>query len=72
MSLLWKNIISLAPLFFPNVRFEVGNGKSVKFWTDLWWGDMCLSSTFPRPFRFVVHKDALVSDVLSSSSSGLS
>lgn len=33
---------------------------------------MCLSSLFPRLFRLALHKDVLVSNVLSSFSSGLS
>lgn len=31
-SLIWKNIISLFPLFYPHVRFSIGSGLSIRFW----------------------------------------
>lgn len=62
MSLTWKNIISLLPLFLPFVRFSVGRGDSIRFWKYLWWGDQCLSFSFPRLFRLAIHKHAKVSE----------
>lgn len=73
MSLVWKkkNIIKIFPLFSPHTRFFIGNGRSIKFLKDLWWGNHPLSNVFPRVFRIFVYKDAFVADVLSPSSNGL-
>lgn len=64
MSLLWRGIIRLIPLFLPFIRFVVGNGKSLKFCKDHWWGDQCLSSSHPKLFRISNQKGALISDIV--------
>lgn len=70
MSLLWKHVISLFPLFLPHVRFIIADGKKLSFWIDHWWGDSVLSSSFPRLFCLSNQKDAFIADILSSSVSG--
>lgn len=35
MSLIWKNVIKIFPLFSPNTRFVIGGGLSIRFWKDL-------------------------------------
>lgn len=64
MSLLWRDIIRLIPLFFPFIHFIVGNGKSLKFWKDHWCRDQYLSSSHPRLFRISNQKEALISDII--------
>lgn len=67
MSLIWKNVIKIFPLFSPNTRFMIGNGRLIKFWKDLWWDDHPLSYVFPCLFHISMYKDTLVADVLSPS-----
>lgn len=70
-SLMWKHISQIGP-FFPLTRFVIGDGKIIKFWTDLWWGDATLCLTYPRLFRITFHKDAVVADILFFNEFGLS
>lgn len=51
MSLIWRQVIKIYPLFLSHIRLVVDNGKTIKFWTDLWWEDTCLSIAQPRLFR---------------------
>lgn len=69
-SMLYRSIIRLSPVFLPFIRFVVGNGKSLKFWKDHWWGDQCLSSSFPRLFHLSNKKEATISEIFSPSFSG--
>lgn len=71
-SQLWKNVIDLFPSFVLHVRFSVGNGTSIRFWRDLWWGEQSLSLSFRSLFCLLIYKEAKVSDVISSSPSSLS
>ena len=32
----WKSILTLRPIAIPNIKFLVGNGHQIKFWTDPW------------------------------------
>lgn len=65
MSLLWRNIIVLYPKVGPYLRFIVGNGRNIRFWTNVWWKDQHLASSFPNLFRMAYHKGATVSNVFS-------
>lgn len=67
MSLLWRQIIPLYPLLLPYVWLVVGNGKLIKFWDDIWWGDQCLSLVQLRNFRLSNQKDVFVVHVFSPS-----
>ncbi|KAJ4809797.1 Ribonuclease H-like superfamily protein [Rhynchospora pubera] len=49
-SFFWKEINSLIPIIKVGFRKIVGNGKNIKFWTDLWSGSRCLAETFPIAF----------------------
>jgi hypothetical protein len=40
--------------------FEVGDGSKVKFWCDLWCGDMALKEVFPVLFGIACTKDASI------------
>ena len=57
---LWKNIMSGWGKFSSHTRFEVGNGSKVRFWYDLWCGDMALEEAFPGLFGITCAKDAFV------------
>ncbi|RVW48074.1 Cell division protein FtsZ-like 2-2, chloroplastic [Vitis vinifera] len=44
-------------------RFEVDNGRRVKFWHDVWCDDMPLKDSFPSLFTFAIAKEAWVDEV---------
>ena len=47
-------------------RFVVGNGKRIRLWEDLRWGDQSLGSQYPRLFRLVLDKNIPISSILGS------
>ena len=49
-------------LLLNNVSFSVGDGKRVRFWKDIWCGNMPLCEAFPSLFDLVGSKDAWVAD----------
>lgn len=51
--------------FWEELRREVGDGLSTKFWTDPWIRKgVCLSEKFPRLFRLESNKNCLVRERL--------
>lgn len=56
--------------FFPHVVFEVGEGNHIRFWHDSWSVCLPLNDLFPDLFECLVDKEALIYDVLVSSSHG--
>ena len=60
---LWKSIRKVWGTFKAKTRFEVGNGRRIKFWHDVWCDDMLLKDTFPSLFTFAIAKEAWVDDV---------
>ncbi|RVW17208.1 putative ribonuclease H protein [Vitis vinifera] len=63
----WKEILKEANWCWDNIRFKVGKGTRVNFWTDHWCGDEALSRIFPQLFALAVHKNATISEVWDSS-----
>jgi hypothetical protein len=61
----WKGILKVKQDFFSIGVFKVGDGSSVRFWEDVWLGDMPLAAQFPFLFNIVRHKNVLVSTVLA-------
>ena len=49
--------------FKAKTRFEVDNGRRVKFWHDVWCDDMPLKDSFPSLFTFAIAKEAWVDEV---------
>ncbi|KAK8993149.1 hypothetical protein V6N11_033253 [Hibiscus sabdariffa] len=45
-----------------NLTIQVGDGKSVFFWTDLWIGDFALKDKFPRIFALSRNKSGFLVD----------
>ena len=43
----WKEIMKEAKWCWDSIKFKVGKGTRVKFWTDQWCGNAALSQTFP-------------------------
>jgi hypothetical protein len=57
---LWKNIREGWGTICRHIRFQVGDGSKVRFWHDLWCGDMTLKDAFPILFGIACAKDAPV------------
>ena len=43
----WKEIRKEGILMFNNVSFTVGDGRRVKFWKDIWCGNIPICEAFP-------------------------
>ena len=43
----WKFISSLYAEYEHMVSFKLGNGRRIRFWEDVWWGEEAFSSRFP-------------------------
>ncbi|RVW90817.1 hypothetical protein CK203_028606 [Vitis vinifera] len=63
----WKEIMKEANWCWDSIKFKVGKGTRVKFWTNQWCGNTTLSQTFPQLFVVAVHKNATVNEVWDSS-----
>ena len=48
-------------------RFGLGNGNSIRFWTDHWQGTGSFQQRFPNLFHIASAPDALVSQVFNGS-----
>ena len=51
--------------FFSRGKFKVGDGTTVRFWEDVWLGDMTLAQQYPSLYNIVQHKNVLVSTVFA-------
>jgi hypothetical protein len=50
--------------WFSNAALKIlGNGRTIKFWQDVWVGDQSLVSRFPRLYGISTQKDGLVSEM---------
>lgn len=70
-SLIWKHIVQVGPLFYPHTYFSIDNERNIRFWKDLWWGDITLERAYPHLFRIASNKNAMVTDILSFNVNGL-
>jgi hypothetical protein len=43
---LWKHISKGSRLFHCDIRFDTGIGSKIRFWEDVWCGDMSLKDAF--------------------------
>jgi hypothetical protein len=62
----WRNICSLdvGTRWFSNaVKKRVGNGRTIRFWRDVWVAGLSLQERFPRLFSISNQQDAMLSDV---------
>jgi hypothetical protein len=64
-SFWWKSTIGLHDEFKAIARCNIGDGKSVYFWQDLWCNG-CLDASFPCLFSFVKDKWMTVEKVLQA------
>ena len=60
---LWKDIRKGWEEFSIRTRIHIGNGRSTRFWWDIWVGDSKLKDTFPQLFRMATNNSAAVADL---------
>lgn len=53
-------------------KFEVGNGKDVRFWEDWWIGDKTLKHSFPRLYGLCFDKNKSIAEVFRKGLASLS
>ena len=58
----WDNKVEVRALMQNKVAFVVGNGRRVKFWKDIWWGNLALCNSFPSLYAFASSKEAWVEE----------
>jgi hypothetical protein len=58
--------VRVRDIFHTQVKFVVGNGESIRFWTDWWTGDNPLCLSFPSIFSYVSRPDISISDLARS------
>jgi hypothetical protein len=57
---LWKNISKGWSLFCSHTRLILGNRSRIRFWDDVWCGEMALKEAFLVFYAITCDKDALV------------
>ncbi|KAK1325394.1 hypothetical protein QJS10_CPA01g02200 [Acorus calamus] len=60
MSFLCRGWFALGAEFENTLRWKVGNGQAVSFWSDRWCNELPLSIVFPRLYRLAENKDLTV------------
>ncbi|XP_045810084.1 uncharacterized protein LOC123904464 [Trifolium pratense] len=68
-SLWWRDVVGVGgkdeDCWFPSqVSSRVGNGKTISFWKEKWFGATPLRDLFPSLFAKELHKDCVVSDII--------
>jgi hypothetical protein len=58
-------------LFCSYTRFELSDGSKIKFWDDVWCGELALKEAFPVLYGIACDKDACVAAHLDVSSGSL-
>ena len=62
----WKEIRKEGSLLLKNITFSMEEGRRVKFWKDIWYGNNSLREAFPSLFALADSKDAWVIDCWDS------
>ena len=60
---LWKDIRKGWHTLSQNVVFSLRDGRRLRFWKDIWCGEVALNNAFPYLLNMAAHKEALVADV---------
>ena len=64
----WKEVMKEAKWCWENIKFKVGKGTRIKFWSDQWCGNERLSHAFPQLYEMAVNKNATVNEMWDHSS----
>lgn len=65
-SQFWHDLVRVRDILRSQVKFVVGNGESIRFWTDRWCGDNPLCLSFPVIFSYVSSPEISISDLARS------
>ncbi|KAE8731452.1 hypothetical protein F3Y22_tig00002840pilonHSYRG01365 [Hibiscus syriacus] len=72
-SITWREIVNTLSsecttkwISGESFRWVVGDGKSLLFWEDVWFGESALRSRYPRIYRLVLRKYITVCDMISA------
>ena len=60
----WKYISSLYEEFQHLVGFRVGDGRRIRFWEDVWWGDEALSTRFGDLYRISLASNCSIVEMI--------
>ena len=60
---IWKEILKETSWCWDNMKFRMGRGTKVMFWTDHWCGNVALSHAFPQLYALAVCSNAMVNEV---------
>jgi hypothetical protein len=55
---LWKHIRRGWDRFSPHLKIVLGCGSCIRFWLDIWCGEVTLSRAFPLFFRIAQSREA--------------
>lgn len=61
----WKHIGRIYPKFIQHIRYNPSNRISIRFWEDVWWGDIPLCQKFGRMFSLSAKKGLPISSFYS-------
>ena len=50
--------------FFSRGKFQLGDGKTIRFWEDTWLGDQLLQAQYPSLYNITNRKNISVHDIL--------
>ena len=59
----WKEILKETSWCWDNMKFRVGRGTKVMFWTDHWCSNATLSHAFPQLYALAVCSNTSVNEV---------
>ncbi|RVX02717.1 LINE-1 reverse transcriptase-like [Vitis vinifera] len=59
----WKEIMKETDWCWDNLKFMVGKGTRIRFWTDVWCAGTALSQSFPHLFALAANRNATVEEM---------
>ena len=62
-SWVWKCLLRLRPFIKQGIRWKVGNGRTINFWTDIWCADETLASILNVDLGNLPETDLKVSEL---------
>ncbi|GFY80587.1 hypothetical protein Acr_01g0003960 [Actinidia rufa] len=70
VSTIWRNIMQvhirqpvMFEAFMENAKLRFGDGSTIKFWKDIWMGNLPLQSQFSTLYKITINKSEFLSDV---------
>jgi hypothetical protein len=70
ISPFWKDVLSILDpnsviglVLRENIKFKIGDGSSILFWSDVWIGSNALRSIFPRLYQNSTFRNGLVNEM---------